>query len=355
MSILLILIDKAQAIPNLTISVVSESLPHLKKGAMKDFFSILKAHGYYEESQHNKTDHIYTFKNNSYIEFFGLDDPDKARGPRRNILFINECNNVPYMVFDQMEVRTSDEIYLDFNPTNEFWVNEEVMPHMDHDFIILTYLDNEALDPRIRESIESRKNKSSWWRVFGLGQMGIHEGQIYTDWKPLESIPEDAELVRRGLDFGFTNDPSTIVDVYRWDKAFILHEQLYRVGMHNSEIAKFIKGLHEPRTIVVADSAEPKSIDEIKRHGLRVTPAAKGADSVVFGIETVQQQTIYYTNTSLNLIKEQRNHLWKMDKDGKPTNTPEDIFNHALDATRYAITDIVGVNISHKYNKNRIG
>lgn len=355
-SILLLIIDKAQTIPNLTISVVAESLPHLKKGAMKDFFSILKDHGYYRENRHNKTDHVYTFLNGSYIEFFGLDDPDKARGPRRNILFINECNNVPYMVFDQMEVRTSDEIFLDYNPTREFWVNTEVIPHMDHDFLRLTYRDNEALDPSIKTSIESRKTKTAWWRVFGEGEMGVNEGQIYTDWRSLDSIPPEAELVRRGLDFGYTNDPTTIIDVYKWNKAFILHQQLYRTAISNKDIATFLLDLNEPRTVIVADSAEPKSIDEIKRYGLRVTPAAKGADSVIFGIQIMQDQEIYYTSTSLDLIKEQRNHLWKLDKlTGKPTNVPEGIFNHCLDAARYAITDLIGLAASQKYNKNRIG
>jgi phage terminase large subunit len=350
------LIDLAQNNKDLTISVVSESLPHLKKGAMKDFFSIMKSHNYYNEGKHNKTDNIYNFDSGSMIEFFGIEDANKARGPRRDVLFINECNNVPFMVFDQMEVRTKIEIILDYNPTNEFWVNTEVMPYHNYDFLKLTYKDNEALSPEIVASIERRKHNTNWWRVFGEGEMGINEGQVYTDWIPLDAIPEEAELVRRGLDFGYTNDPTTVVDVYRWNNAYILDERLYRTGMSNKEIAEFLKSLNEPRTIVVADSAEPKSIDEIKRYGIRVTPATKGADSVKFGMQIVQDQKIYYTNTSLNLIKEQRNHLWKMDKlTGKATNIPEDIFNHALDAIRYALTDIIGLSAAQKYNPNRIG
>ncbi len=355
-SILLILIDIAASIPNLTITIVSESLPHLKKGAMKDFFSILKAHGYYRDSQHNKTDNVYTFRNGTYFEFFGADDPEKARGPRRDILFINECNNVPYMVFDQMEVRTKMLIFLDYNPTSEFWVNTEVMPTFDYDFIKLTYLDNEALDPSIRASIESRRKNANWWKIFGEGEMGIKEGQIYQDWKPIKSMPEEARLIRRGLDFGYTNDPSGLISLYKWNDAYIVKEELYRLGMKNEHIANAILDLNEPKMLVIADSAEPKSIDEIKSRGVSITGAVKGADSVNYGIDVVQAQDIYYTEDSLNLIEEKNNYLWKIDKrTNKPLNEPEDQFNHLLDPTRYALVDVIGIAASGKYNLNRIG
>ncbi len=161
-AILLLLIDTAQRESNLTISVVSESLPHLKRGALKDFLNIMQEHNYYQEDRYNRTDRVYTFETGSTIEFFGVDQPDKVRGPRRDVLYINEANNIPYSAFDQLEVRTKRFIFIDHNPIGEYWVHTEVVPRMEHDFIILTYLDNEALDPAIKASIESRTPSTSW-------------------------------------------------------------------------------------------------------------------------------------------------------------------------------------------------
>lgn len=353
-AILLYLIDKAQR-NELSISIVSESLPHLKRGAMRDFFSIMRTHHYYKEEFHNKTDYTYNFETGSYIEFFGADDPSKLRGPRRDVLFLNEANNLPYSAFEQLEVRTRDEIIIDFNPVSEFWAHTEVIPHMEHDFLKLTYKDNEALEPSIVQSIESRKDKPNWWKVYGLGEIGTKEGQIYPEWQQLDKIPEEAELVRRGLDFGYTNNPTAIVDIYRWNNAFILDEQEYRVGMKNGQIAQKILSLPHPETLVIADSAEPKSIDEIKAHGVRhIMPSTKGPGSVNHGIDTVLDQKIYTTKRSTNIHKENRNYLWKQDKDGNNLNVPENIFDHALDAARYALVDAVGERYDPKYNSNRI-
>jgi len=352
-AILLYLINLAQT-EKVSISIVSESVPHLKRGAMRDFLNIMQTHGYYKATSHNKTDMIYTFETGAYIEFFSADDPAKMRGARRDVLFINECNNVSFESFNQLEVRTKRLVILDFNPVSEFWVHEQVMPHMDHDFLKITYLDNEALDAQIVASIESRKHNESWWRVYGLGEIGFNEGQVYKNWMPIESVPEEARLERHGLDFGYTNDPTGIVNVYKWNNALILDEVAYASGLENKPIANLIRmdeGLDpvddqnkftgETKVLTIADSSEPKSIAEIKRLGVKITGAVKGQGSVNYGIQKVQAQTIYVTKSSLNIWKEQRNYLWKVDRDGKSLNIPEDDFNHLMDAARYAIVELL--------------
>ena len=348
-AILLLLINTAQRESNLTISVVSESLPHLKRGALKDFLNIMQEHRYYQEDRYNRTDRVYTFETGSTIEFFGVDQPDKVRGPRRDVLYINEANNIPYSAFDQLEVRTKRFIFIDHNPISEYWVHTEVVPRMEHDFIILTYLDNEALDPAIRASIESRKHNSNWWRVYGLGEVGVKEGQVYDNWRQLDTVPEEAVRVRRWLDFGFTNDPTAIGSLFTWghnDEGIprvVVDEEEYRTGMNNGQIADKILGLPDPQTLVVADSQEPKSIEEIKHRGMKnIIGSVKGVGSVNFGIDTVKGFEVYYTKRSTNIAKEERNYLWKIDRDGKPLNVPEDLFNHHLDGIRYVISDLVG-------------
>lgn len=334
MATTLYLINKAQT-ERVSISVVSESLPHLKRGAMRDFLNIMKTHRYYKESQHNKTDYTYNFENGSYIEFFGADDPTKLRGPRRDILFINEANNVPLQTFEQLEVRTRDFVVIDYNPVSEFWAHTDVIPKMPHDFLKLTYKDNEALEPSIVKSIESRQDKPNWWKVYGLGEVGTKEGQIYPEWEKVGDVPDEARRIRRWLDFGYTNHPTAIGSRFELDSQPVYDEEEYRTGMTNRDIADKLLSLPEPRTLVVADSAEPKSIDELTSYGINVTGAVKGSGSVNFGIDTVLALTPRVTKRSTNIIKENRNYLWKMDRDGKPLNVPEKVFDHHMDGIRY--------------------
>lgn len=339
-SILLILIAKAQTdkVPTLT-SIMSESMPHLKRGAMRDFLNIMQTHNYYRDERWNRSDFIYTFETGSKIEFFSLDMPHKVRGPRRDRGFINEANNNPKETYDQLEVRTKEEMWLDWNPTTEFWFYEELQGQEDVDFIVLTYKDNEALDADIVRSIESRRNNKAWWRVYGEGLIGEVEGKIYTGWKcDLERIPHEARLERRGLDFGYSQDPAAIVDVYYYNGGYILDERLYRKGMSNKDIADFLNNLERPQTIIVADSAEPKSIDELKLYGVSALPAQKGQGSISQGINFVQSQQISVTKRSVNLIKEYRNYLWKTDRDGRILDVPEGMNDHAMDAVRYALS-----------------
>lgn len=343
-SILLVLIDMAQSdkSPKLT-SIVSESIPHLKRGAMRDFEAIMREHGYFDDNAWNKTDFIYTFETGSRIEFFGADSPDKVRGPRRDRLFINEANNVPYSSFDQLEVRTKDVIFLDWNPTNEFWFYTDVLPHRGEDinFITLTYLDNEGLSEEIVKSIEARRHNKAWWRVYGEGQLGEAEGRVYTNWAIIDEVPHEARLVRRYLDFGYSNDPSAIGDLYYYNGGYIIDEQLYQKGMSNKQLADFITNLPQPNILIKADSAEPKSIDEIMSYGVNILPVTKGKDSVTQGIQKVQEQQISVTKRSLNVIKEYRNYMWETDKDGRILNIPIDMFNHHMDGIRYGFENLV--------------
>lgn len=312
----------------------------MKKGAMRDFLNIMTAHGYYDENRWNRTDSIYTFETGSIIEFFGADQPAKVRGPRRDRLYMNECNNMAFETFEQLEVRTREAIYLDWNPTNEFWFYTDVLGKRDDvDHIILTYKDNEALDKTIVDSIEQRMGRKDWWQVFGLGQLGELEGKIYRDWSIVEEIPHDARLERFGIDFGYTNDPSAIVAIYRHGEGLILDEVLFQKGMLNSQLAAVIQN-QEKNVLCVADSAEPKSIDELASYGIAIIPCKKGKDSVKAGIDLVQDQRVSVTKRSVNIIKEYRNYMWEVDKDGKVLNVPEHGYSHSMDAIRYGVESL---------------
>lgn len=331
---LLYLIAMAQTdeVKTLT-SIVSESVPHLKRGALRDFKNIMQAHHYWSDANWNGTDMIYTFETGSQIEFFSTDNGDKLRGARRDRCFMNEANNCTLDAFDQLEVRTKEFIILDWNPTNEFWVYTDIIPNReDVELIVLTYKDNEALPQEIIDSIESRRNRKNWWKVYGMGQLGEVEGKIYTNWQEIDEIPHEARRIGRGLDFGYSNDPSAATDVYEYNGGFILDELFYRKGMSNSEIATALK---DEDIITVADSAEPKSIDEIKSYGVTIVAGDKGQGSVMQGITLVQDQKISVTKRSHNILNEYRNYLWERDKNGQILNKPEHGFNHALDGVRY--------------------
>lgn len=339
-SILLVLIALSQEKeerPKLT-SVVSESIPHLKRGAIRDFKNIMQSHRYWRDERWNATDSIYTFETGNQMEFFSADNSDKLRGGRRDRLFMNEANNMTLDAFDQLEVRTREFVFLDWNPTNEFWFYTDILPHReDVDHIIITYKDNEALDQSIIDSIEARKNRKGWYQVYGLGQLGEVEGKIYKGWTILDELPDEARYSRTGLDYGYSNDPSAAVDIYEWNGALVLDELLFQKGLSNKQIADALVSIDR---FVIADSAEPKSNDEIKSYGVKIVGAEKGKDSVNNGIQIVQDQRIFITKRSVNLIKEYRNYLWETDKDGKILNKPEHTYSHSMDAIRYAITSM---------------
>lgn len=338
-SILQILVDYAQCTNGEFISVVSETFPHLRRGAIRDFLNIMKEHGYYRDERWSSSISTYTFESGSVIEFFSADMPGKVRGPTRDVLFVNEANNVGYEEFDQLRIRTKKTIWLDWNPTHEFWWYTEIAPRYDHDFVTLTYQDNEGLEPVIIQDIEAHKHNKNWWLVYGLGQLGEATGRIFNDWAFIDDIPQEARLERRGLDFGFSQHPTALIDVYYYNGGFILDQQLYRKGLHNKPLADFINNLERPETTVYADSADPQAIDELRLYGVNAVPAQKGKGSIRQGIDYIQDQRVSVTKRSIDVIHEYRNYMWAVDKDGqllKP-NEPEDAFNHAMDAIRYAL------------------
>ena len=342
-SILPILIDRAIKTPDLEISVVSESIPHLRRGALKDFLKIMMALGRYNDNQFNKSTLKYTFVNGSYIEFFSVDQPDKLRGARRNVLYVNECNNVDFDSYYQLAIRTSGEIWLDYNPSSLFWVDRELLTQDDVDFITLTYLDNEALSDTIVKEIESAKEKAktssyweNWWQVYGLGQTGSLEGVCIPEWQEI-NLPTEARLLCYGMDWGYSNDPTSLIAMYKYNDAYIFDELIYQKGLLNSDISDLLK-TNEVNDIVYADSAEPKSIAELNSYGHNVLPVSKGRDSIVYGLNLINQNKVYVTSRSKNLINELQNYIWMVDKQGNKLNKPIDAYNHAIDAMRYAMT-----------------
>ena len=319
------------------IDVVSESMPHLKRGAINDIDDILANEGMIEDRDYekNESDKIYTFKTGTKIRFFSADDWGKVKGSRRDILFINECNRVEYEIFRQLAVRTTECIFLDWNPDTEFWYEIKGIQTRDNTVEIhSTYLNNPFLTKMQIEEIESNKDDVNWWTVYGLGKTGRPIGVIYSRWQQVNDIPAGATLIAKGLDFGFTNDPTAIVDIYKCDGKLWLDEKCYNRGMTNDKIADELRGTKET---VVADSAEMKSITEIYNYGIRsIEPAQKGPDSVKNGIQILQRWEMMITKRSLNLIYELRNYKWKENKiTGEKMNEPVDKNNHLLDAARY--------------------
>ena len=352
--ILPILIDRAAKTPGTEISVVSESIPHLRRGALRDFVKIMKSINRFVDDRFNKSLLKYEFANGSFIEFFSADDSSKLRGGRRSILYINECNSVSFESYNELSIRTKNEVFLDYNPTAEFWVQTELEDQEDAEKIILTYKDNEALDNGIISQIEKNIKKaetSNYWRnwvdVYVNGVMGKLDGIVFGNWKQIDTIPSEARLIGIGIDFGYTNDPTTIIEVYKHNETRILNEVTYQTGLLNSDIAKIL-----PNNIpCYADSAEPKSIADISRFGITIKGVTKGRDSINYGIDVMQRENYLVTSNSTNLIKELRSYCWDTDKTGKRLNKPIDNFNHAIDAVRYHEMETLGMNKNYgSYN-----
>lgn len=337
-SIVMILIDRAQRFNNRKIEIVSESFPHLDGGVISDFKKIMREQNYWKDDRWNGTKHFYTFETGSIIQFNSIDF-EKAHGPRRDDLFINEGQNLAWETVVQLIQRTSGDVWIDWNPTFEFWYYTELRNTLDHDFITLTFEDNEALDENTKQFILSRKSNPQWWKVYGLGQLGEMEGRIYTGWQEIDTVPFEARLWRRGLDFGYSVDPTALVDIYEYNGGYILDETLYQKELSNKGIADRINNLPNPEVMVIADSAEPKSIDEIKTYGINILGAQKGPGSVNQGISFVQAQKISVTRSSLNILKSYRNYTWKKnDLRGNVIQVPDDSiheWSNTMDAIRY--------------------
>jgi phage terminase large subunit len=340
------------------ISVVSESIPHLRRGAMKDFGKVMQWTNRWRDEGWNKTLLTYTFANGSTIEFFSADQEAKLRGARRQVLYINEANNIDFEAYHQLAIRTSEAIYIDFNPVSEFWAHTEVLKEPDSELVVLTYRDNEALPATIRDDIEAAQVKAAtstywanWWKVYGLGEVGSLQGVVFDDWQQVDGIDFAGDkLVAIGLDWGYTNDPTAVVAVYKRGSAILLHELIYQNGLTNQDIADHLRKLGIGRSWpIIADSAEPKSIEEVHRLGFNIHPATKGADSIRNSIDILKRQPMLVTRESTNMIKELRNYTWDTDRTGASLGVPIDRYNHAIDAVRYVALNKLSANAGGRY------
>ena len=338
-------IDYAIKNPFTETSIVAESIPHLKRGAIRDFKKIMKETNRWIDTSWNASDFKYTFGNESFIEFFSADNSSKLRGARRDRLYINECNNIDFNSYTELAMRTKQSIFLDWNPSSEFWFHTDLMNDNDVDFIILNYLDNEAAPQSAIDFILKAQEKgkvsdywANWYNVYGLGQIGNLEGVIFSNYQLIDTIPEEARLLGCGVDFGYSVDPTAIVEVYQYNDQRIIKEICYRTGMLNSDIAKVLpKGIP-----IYADSAEPKSIEEIRRFGISIKGVTKGKDSINYGIQVMQGQSYMITKDSTSLIKELRGYCWDKGKDGKTLPIPVGD-DHIIDAWRYFEMESLGL------------
>jgi len=345
------------------VSVVAETIPHLKRGVMRDFFKILIEIGLYKDDDHNKTDSTYKLGNWT-IEFFSADNDAKLRGARRDILFVNECNRITWDAFTQLEIRTRDRVFLDFNPVSRFWVHSKLMqPSNKYSFIKSTYKDNvdhitgqPLLEQSIIDAIESRKpvfdsdgnlisGDEQFWKVYGLGEIGSLEGVIFQNWETCDSMPANPKWTAYGLDFGFTNDPTAIVKVSYQGGELWMEELCFETGLTNPDIANRLKSFDVGSLDdIVADSSEPKSIAEIRRAGFRaIRGVKKGPDSIKNGIDILKRYRINIHKKSVNLIDEFSNYQWMKTKDGEYLNKPIDNYNHGIDSVRYVCFDKIGM------------
>jgi phage terminase large subunit len=328
---LLYLIAKYSKV-RLVISVVSKSLPHLKGGAIRDFENILIGEGIRIDDVKNKTDIIYTI-GECIIEFFGGDNVDKAHGPRRDILYLNECNHLSYDIYTQLRIRTKQVTFLDFNPTTEFWVHTEVIPNELHTFIKSTYLDNSYLDESIIEQIESRKNNENWWRVYGLGEVGRLEGAIFD----YEFGEFDTGLpFGYGLDFG-VKDPDALIKcaVDKKRKRIYWKEEIHQNGLNTDQLARSIFARKVGHKLIIADSQSKRTILDLKGYGLNIRGVKKSP--IVDDIKLIKGYDIIVDPESYNLSKELNNWLW-LDKKGE---VPMDAWNHGIDAGRYIAKTLI--------------
>lgn len=350
-----ILIDEACKKSGLEISITSGTLPQIKRGALRDFKKIMKLTGRWIDNNWHGSDLIYTFSNGSYIEFFSIDQEDKVRGARRDVLYVNECNRIKFETYHQLAVRTRKDIWLDFNPTAEFWVNTEIEGDSDSEKIILTYKDNDALEKSIVSEIEKAKYKAfyepelknpfiepnikngywaNWWKVYGLGLVGKLEGAIFDNWD-IGEFDETLPFVY-GLDFG-VKDPDALIRVAvdKKNKSLYWDECVYQNGLSTDALAAAIKTEYVNGKLIVADSQASRTIIDLKKKNLHIKPVKK--NKIVEDIKTIQSYTIIVTERSVNLQKELRQYIW-LDKKGE---IPIDEFNHAIDAARYASQTLI--------------
>lgn len=330
---------------NLVITVVSESIPNLKKGAYRDAKNILASSPYYQSfyTRINETDRIFYSITGSIIEFNTVTTVQDAKSGKRHILFVNEANGIPYPIYWQLAIRTKRIIFIDYNPTARFWVHDELIGKPDVKLIISDHRHNPYLSDEEHERIENIQDKELF-KVYARGLTGKIEGLIYTNWHIVDEMPKTYKRRWIGLDFGFTNDPTAATDIMLSEGELWIDELIYKRGLTNPDISRELENCGVSRgTIIVADSAEPKSIQEIKNLRWNIEEAKKGADSILNGIDILKRYKINVTRRSTNLRTELGAYKWQVDKiSGQPINKPIDQFNHGLDGIRYVALKYLG-------------
>lgn len=351
-----ILIDKvlnyAILQPGEVITVVTDSFPNLRTGAMRDFLDICRETNVDKIATWNKTNSTLYLPNNSLVEFYSVDTMG-AHGARRDVLYVNEANRISWDTFSQLEVRTRKKVILDFNPVNEFWAHKELVNNemrTDVDFIKLTYKDNEALDQATINAIEMRRGdgQNNWWRVYGLGEIGSLEGNVYEGWTAIDEIPAEAKLLRYGVDFGFSNDPTAVVAVYggKGDDIY-LKQELCQCKLLTPDLVRHLQDLLQVDgdALFVCDNARPEIIAELRTNGIRAIGCDKTAGEKMNGkrynIELVQRRRIHYLRSDKELEREYLSYAWRKKKStGEILDEPQDGNDHCMDAIAYAIRDL---------------
>ena len=323
-----------------TITIARKTLPAIRASVFRDFMGILDNVGILNNGYLNKSEMIYYYKKHK-VEFISVDEPQKIRGRKRDILFVNEANELNYEDFRQLIMRTTGEVILDFNPSDPIhWIYDELMERDDSETFISTYRDNAFLEKEIIDEIERLKDRDEqYWKVYGLGEKATFaEGMIFNNWTFLDykKFPASDDIFL-GCDFGYSNDPTAIVEIRKQNDKIYLKEICYQKGMTNQDIANFLKDKGYTDNVVYCDSAEPKSIEEIRQMGILAKASIKGQGSISAGISLIKEFDIFVSDCSKNLKHEYQFYIWEELKDGTKTNKPRDKFNHLMDAIRYGI------------------
>jgi len=336
------LIVKALEESNIAVSIVRKSFPSLRISVLRDFKFIMKELKLWNEDLWRATENAYFFENGSMIEFLSVQDSERRKGSKRDYLFAEEANELDYADWFQLFIRTSTKAIMAYNPSfppQTHWITNQVHTHPEATVFKSSYRDNPFLEDSIVTEIERLKDTSpSYWTVYGNGEFGMAEGLIFDNFSIVSEIPEDAEFMGTGLDFGYTNDESAAVALWKSKDGIYLDEIFYMKGLLTSEIGNLLKGVDNVygRQQVIADSSEPRTIAEIFGMGINIKPATKGPGSIMTGIDTMLQQKIFITKQSKNLIDEMYSYTWLLDKNENPLNQPDPKCNdHAIDAARY--------------------
>ena len=331
------LLVRALTEPNIVISVVRKSFPSMRVSIMRDWQTILKELGIWNDDEWSATEHIYTFDNGSMVEFMSIDNSEKRKGSSRDYLFVDECNELSREDWFQLFIRTRKKSIVAYNPSfgTTNYIFTEIHTHPESDLYISTYKDNPFLERQIIEEIERLQFVNpEYYKIYGLGLPGNNIGTIFSA-DLVEVIPDEAEFVAFGMDFGFVNDPTTLVAVYKWRQNLYFEELLYKKGLVTSDIINELKRLEVERNPIWGDSAESRLIEEIYRAGINIKPVKKGKDSIRMGIDIMHQHKLHILKSSMNIVKEFSEYVWTVDKNGNFENVPVDYANHAIDAIRY--------------------